>query len=160
MSATKPSLNHRLPEVLWHGSAYQEDQRLRPGYLWMHKQHEWPSGESNHYIYASTHREHAIAYGLRACLALRWHIRNIKLYGQDTVMLESLAQITHHDLEEQRVWLYELWPTTEEQWLYNHQHDSSDETEYKTHRVIDFVHRTEVNLKDWLGKKDIVLRRI
>lgn len=160
MSAVKPSLTHRLPEILWHGSAYQEELRLRPSYLRMHKQHEWPSGESNHYLYASTHREHAIAYGLRASLSLSWHIRGIKLYGQDTVVLESLATITHHDLEEQRVWLYELWPKNEEQWVYNHMHGSSDETEYKTHRVVDFVHRTQVNLKEWLGKKDIVLRRI
>lgn len=163
MSVFKPVFkNHPtnpLPAVLWHGSAYATD-ILKPGFLWSKKHVEWDSGESNHYLYATTERESAIALGFGSAIEKRHLLDRFQVDEKTkTLVIFSPRKLTHYDLEQLQVWLYELHPQNSEQWVYNHNQTNKIDTEYKTHRIVPFARREQIDLKIWLGQWDVEIKR-
>lgn len=160
MSLFKDALTKTLPPVLWHGSAYATEV-LKPGFLWSKKLVEWDHGESNHYLYATTDQQTAISLGFASALEKRWRLNRYKTFGSKdvSILIESPDAITHYDLEQLLVWLYEIYPQNDQQWVFNHNLDNGLETEFKTHRTVPWQRRESVNLKHWLGSKDVNIKR-
>lgn len=159
MHALKNALTNPLPAVLWHGSTFANE-ILKPGFLWTKKLVEWDNGESNHYLYATTEQEMAIALGLSSAIKKRFLLDRFQIDEKTkTLAISSLSKITHYDLERLQVWLYELHPQNSEQWVYNHNQTNKFDTEYKTHRIVSFVRREQIDLKIWLGQWDVDIIR-
>lgn len=160
MPIFKDAFTKRLPAVLWHGSAYNTDHQrtLKPGYLHSHKLVEWDNGESNHFLYATTERDTAIEQGFASAVEHRYRLDRFQSQA-DTLVIDSPYALTHHDLEQLSVWLYELHPQDDEQWLFNHNASNGLDSEFKTHRVVPWFERTRVELKEWLATKHVIIRK-
>lgn len=158
MPRYKQALTSKLPAVLWHGSAFSATRVLKPGFLWTKKLVEWDRGESNHYLYASADRETAISLGFASAVEKLYYLDRYHTEGE-CIEICSPHDLTLRDLEQLHVWLYELHPQNSEQWVFNHNSHNGLDTEFKTHRIVSYVRREQVDLQAWLATKEVIIKK-
>jgi hypothetical protein len=148
----------RLPDVLWHGSAYKTEV-LKPGFLWTRKLVEWEHGESNHYLYATTEREAAIALGFANAVKKAFRVSRCKFYGDRVIVIEAQHSVSVFELLQLPIYLYEIRPEDDQSWVRNHNPRHPRESEFKTHLPIATVRAEQIDLHAWLRNKDLNFRK-
>ena len=135
MATLAQILDKTAPKVLYHGSAFKQDE-LMPGFRHSGKLVTWDKYESNAFLYATTEKEQAKLLGIMSGIEKKYSLKHTRFdVNQKTIDLTFDGRHPHvDDIMASPVYLYTI--PLNEQWKRVNNPVNGIDTEYKTSATI------------------------
>ena len=145
--------------LLYHASMFDTDV-LKPAFNITGETVMWDETESNHYLYATTHREDAVDQGFFSCFEKLANIDKIHSeHNKIEVTCSSVEDVEklNKAIEELTVCVYCI--EFDHRWIKVSNKVNGLRDEYKTHSFIrSFKEKSKVSFKDWSKRKTISIK--
>jgi hypothetical protein len=143
------------PQVLYHGSLYKQNE-LMPGFKRSGELTVWDGVETNQSLYATTDKTSAALLGLGSATEKEFETNRFTVAEKDIFVFAN-QQIDIGDILGLVIYRYTIPFRPQDGWVKNDNPYNNIDTEWKTPKTIHGVKVEQLNLKDVLNGRRVIV---